>query len=246
MFELKVMDVILKNGEKLTGTIIPLYPAKFLVQTDDACFELSETEIQSVSGAEDFHNLIKSYNSAFVKETMVHQYNEDGSMISLHKMEHVNTSDNVLGKVRFLRTSSGGITKEFEELFNHQELFDTFGNLLSITIDERLENGWTYTVELPIPVPPGDTYEIITKDRWPTWATYQGDHWHTRHYLQGISVGGIYVLIFILPKRAETISVTPQPLRQFDFCGKPTITWKRYISPDEPAIFEATYKLQEN
>ena len=49
MREFKVREAMLKNGEKVTGMIVPIYPAKILLQTDDMCLELSETEIQQPS-----------------------------------------------------------------------------------------------------------------------------------------------------------------------------------------------------
>jgi hypothetical protein len=176
MCEFKVREVILKNGEKITGTVVPVFPAKVLVQTDEICFELWETEIQSLDGKKDFRNLIEPYDSPIREAITIHQYNEDGSMISLDKMKNVNTGDQILGKVRFLHTSEGGITKELEELFNRQEHFDSFGNLLPITIDERLENGWTYSIELTVPVAPGNIYETTIKNRWPRWAEHKDDY----------------------------------------------------------------------
>ena len=242
MCKFKVREVILKNGEKVTGTVVPVFPAKVLVQTDEICLELSETEIQSLDGKKDFRNLIEPYDSSVREETMIHQYNEDGSMVSLNKLKETNNSEHILGKLRFLRASEGGITKEFEELFNQQEYFDSFGYQLPVTIEERLENGWKYNVEFPVPVAPGDVYEITLKDRWPKWAKYEDNHWHARHHIIQTAKATIYTQMFILPKGAKVSSVTPQPLRQFDFNGKPTIIWKRYMPPNEAATFEAIYK----
>ena len=173
---------------------------------------------------------------------MIHQYNEDGSMISLDKWKDFNTSDHILGRIRFHRSAKGGITKEFEEVFNRQEYFDAFGHQLPVTIEERLEDGWTYSVELRVPVAPGDVYEITLKDTWPKWAKYEENHWHARHHILHAVEATIYTLMFILPKGAKVSSATPQPLRQFDFNEKPTITWKRYMPPNEPVTFEVIYK----
>jgi len=242
MNEFKVRKAVLKNGEEITGMIVPIYPAKVLLQTDEICLELSETDIQSLDGKKDFRSLIKPYDRATFEAMIIHQYNEDGSSVSLNKMRLVNTSDQVLGRVRFMHTSSGSMTKELEEQFNRSEHFDVFGHLLPVTIDERLENGWKYSVELPIPVAPGEAYEITCKETWSKWAEREGDHWVARHY-SSCTGDAIYTLMLILPRGAEFSSATPQPLRQFDFNGKPTVTWKRYMLRSEAVTFEATYKL---
>jgi hypothetical protein len=242
MRKFKDREVVLKNGEKVTGMVVPISPAKVLVQTDEMCLELWETEIQSLDGKERFRNLIGTYDTTIHEETMIHQYKEDGSMVSLHKMKHTNTSDRILGKLSFLHTSDGGMTKELEEHFNRQEHFDNFGHLLPITIEEKLENGWKYNLEFPIPVAPGEVYEITLKAMWPRWAHHEDDHWVTSHHILR-SLESIYTVMFMLPEGAEFSSAEPQPLRQFNFIGKPTITWKRYLPADEDIIFEAKYKL---
>jgi len=242
MCDVETREVMLKNGELIKGTLVPIFPARFLLQTDEMCLELSETDIQSLDGKDDFRNLLKFDSVLINKEVMIHYYDEDGSMVSLHKMEHVNTSDNILGKVKLLRTSSGGITKEFEELFNQQEYYDSFGNSLPITIEKRLENGWEYSIELPVPVAPGEVYELTIRDRWSHWAKFEDNRWHTRHYT-GPTGESIYTLIFIFPERSQILSITPQPLRQFNFNGKPSVTWKRYMPANESISFEVAYNL---
>jgi hypothetical protein len=242
MCDFEIIEVTLKNGELIKGILVPIFPAKFLLQTDEMCLELSETEIKSLDGEEDFRNSIKFNSVSINREVMIHRYNEDGSMVSLHKMEHVNTSDNILGKVTLVRTSSGGITKEFEELFNQQKYYDSFGNSLPITIEKRLENGWEYSIELPVPVAPGEVYELTIRDAWSRWAEFKDNQWHARHYT-GPTSESIYTLIFMFPEKSQILSIDPRPLRQFDFNGKPSVTWKRYMPANERVSFEVVYNL---
>lgn len=243
MGDLKVRETVLKNGEEITGMVVPIYPAKILLQTDDICLELSETEIQSLDGKEDFRNLIEPPERAIFEAMTVFQYNDDGSCTSLMRRKSLNDSDHILGKLRWLYTTTGEMTEEVEEHFMQQKHFDAFGNFLPFTIESKLENGWEYSVEFPVPVAPGDYYEITYKhDHIGKWAELEDDHWVARYHGRWTS-DTIFTLMFMLPQGAKFSSATPQPLRQFDFNGKPVVTWKRYMPKDEPVTYEAKYTL---
>lgn len=94
-----------------------------------------------------------------------------------------------------------------------------------------------------VPVVPGESYEITLKQKWTKWAENKDDYWHILHFSRHTGRGTIETLTSILPKDAEVFDVVPEPLRQFDFNGKPVITWKRYMPVDEPMTFEAKYRL---
>jgi len=241
MGEPKIRQIVLKTGEKIEGTLVLISPARVLVQTDELFLELSATEIRSVDGKREFSGLANVCNEV-CEATTVHQYNADGSMVSLEKSKEVNASDQILGKLRYEHTCGDAITEEAREVFDQQEHFDTFGNLLPFTVEETLENGWVYSIEFPIPVAPGESYEITRKCKWSKWANREDDHWVAGHHISW-RADTLYMLISILPSGAKLHSITPQPLRQFDLGGKPIITWKRYMPIGGASRFEARYEL---
>lgn len=245
MSKFEVREVVLKNGEKISGTVIPLYPAKLLVQTDEMCLELSETEIQSLDGKKDFCSLIEFCEKPIRETIEIRQYNENGTTSSWSKQKGVNNSEQVLVKLGFLhRRLDGKITSEDKKHFESLQYFDSFGNLLPITVEKEMEDGWEFSVEFVLPVAPGEPYEITTKQIGPMSVTEKkNSYWHIQYPIRHTGRGTIYTLISIFPKGAEVFDVTPESLRRFDFNGKPVITWKRYMPVDEPMTFEAKYKL---
>lgn len=240
-----MQSIVLRNGETLSGKVMLLSKAAYVVQTDDVCLRLSWQDITSVDGITDLRGMEASMGEEIAQASYFHDAYEDGSGTILESTTEINHGTKPIRARTFKLGSQKPELKEaLRPVLDKFEYRDKWGNLLPVNVDEETNEGWIYRVNLEVPVFPGDLIELVHKAIWPKWGRQEGDGWIWSHYLRP-SVGTLTSVWIRLPQGATYTRLEPEPLWKMEVRGQEIAHWRRFVPADEIFSPIVRYRLKD-
>ena len=238
--------VVLENGETLSGVVISVNDARFLVQTDEVCLRLSEQQIRSVDDEGDIRRVVEIPEGEIHEGSYFHEVREDGGGTDLIWTREIHTGLGVKTRQTFVfgrcdRALTGAERRDLGQVVASMEYRDRWGETLPVAVEET-EMGWTLRVRLRMPVFPGEPFELVQKKVWPRWSRQEGDAWVRSHFVRP-QIDTLTTVVIQLPEGAAFSDVTPEPLWQLDVNGRETAGWRRYITAGEAFMPVVTYRI---
>lgn len=214
------MEIKLRDGRTLHGVIRQIRSSQYLVQTDEALYELTGEEITSVGGKPGVPPLAQQ--KPLFRTGHRIQLGADGSLTMWSSEEIVNDHDQILTYAMF-----GAKEKELPAM-RTMRAFDQFGNELGVRIEPRagtdLHNVF---VDFVVPILPGETMhgslrwedpDLITCADGTCVNRFWGDFPEDRLLTRRVE----------LPVGAKLLKADPEPNLQFEHQGQTVIVWRRY------------------
>jgi hypothetical protein len=233
--------VVLADGRRLEGTMLRTAPARYILQTATALYDLTDDDLDPQTFS------TRSRQDA-VPERRIHEirhYDElhaDGTATHWWSRRNENNG-------RFAITEHRFGFAPWEQLVADQRTWrDGFGNPLTPVYDPPREK-WAsppkervqVTLKLPVPVAPGEEWTITCGE------TSAGASFKDGRFFFGRS--GDYAednLVWRkvrLPQGAKIVSVSPTPSAQFEQDGFQYVTWRRYYVKGERFPLEIVYTI---
>ncbi|NKB68531.1 MAG: hypothetical protein GKR89_15830 [Candidatus Latescibacteria bacterium] len=240
-------QIVLENGQALTGQIVPLTWARFLVQEDDLCLQLNEEEIRSVDGDDDLRRAVGQAPVEIGQTSYFHEVDENGGGTDwVWSLERHQGSKPKTGQTfsfgRSDRPLSKSERRELGTVVESMEYRDKWGRTLPTQVEEEGEMGWKLQVSFDVPVLPGQSVELVHKKTWPRWSRREGDHWVRRQYIRP-AAGSLTTIAIRLPTGAAYSEVEPTPLWQTALNGRQSCGWRRYIGREEAFMPVVKYTM---
>ncbi len=226
-------EVRLADGRTLTGVLRPIDDASYLLQTDDALFELEGSQIREVDGSRE---LPRPEGSRLVRSSCYEVLRADGS-VEAWDTTHVENDGRTL-----LTILKWGAAPHEMEKYRTLKVLDSWGNTLRHRFEPRpgtdIQN---VIVELAVPVLPGESVEISTSMIRPRGAVRDGDVW-TCTFPGDFPDDRLYSRLLRLPPGAEVVAVEPE-VRVHEHGGAPFVNWRRYYPKGSTFPLTVKYRL---
>jgi hypothetical protein len=238
----QIWDVTLRDGRTVEGSLVRLEQGRYLLQTEDRLYELSDDDIAPVTFS------VHPRREAAPERPIVQdrQYVElaaDGSE-TLHWMHHfTNDSPRAITEYRF------GLAPWEQRTIDRRQLHDDFGRPLTLSFDpprSEWQPGWDRRVKaaarLPVPVAPGETWSVGGRQTHPDVVvpTEQGLRYrHAGNYPE-------YRLVWRkvrLPRGASVVSVSPEPTARFEHDDFTYVMWRQFFREGEERFLDVIYTL---
>jgi hypothetical protein len=228
-------EVRLVDGRTLTGTLRPIDDASYLLQTDDALFELTGSQIREVDGRRE---LPPPEGSRLVRSSCYEVLHADGS-VEAWNTSHVDNDGRTL-----LTSLQWGAAPHEMEKYRTLKVLDPWGNTLRHRFEPRpgtdIQN---VIVDLAVPVLPGESVEISTSMIRPRGAVRDGDVW-TCTFPGDFPDDRLYSRMLRLPPGAEVVSVEPE-VRVHEHDGASFVSWRRYYPKGSMFPLTVKYRLPD-
>lgn len=229
------VEVELVDGRTLTGMLRTVTGGIYLLQADDALYELSGREIESVDGTP---GAPQPDDEHLVYKTSYYKALPDGDVEYWSSMAVENS-----GK-KLLTWMSWGAAAHELDAYRSMVALDGFGNRLEHRIEPR-EGTEVHDVivEFVVPVMPGEMAEINFSTLQRKRVRFEDGVWTFTH-------SGLYPedrlqdLKLHLPAGAEVLTVAPL-VRVIEHDDAPLIFWRRYYPANTEFPLTVTYKLDQ-
>jgi len=227
-------DVELVDGRTLTGLLRPVTHGLYLLQAEDALYELDGREIGAVDGVPGPPVLTDAAPLAFV--TSFRNVLPDGDVEIWSSQSRENRGRTLLTWLKW-----GAAAHELEA-YRTMVAFDAYGNRLGHRLEPREGTDLhDVIVDFEIPVMPGETVEIAFRTLHERQATFADGVW-TFTYAGYCPEDRVQDLKLRLPAGAEVLSVSP-PVRVIEHDDAPLIFWRRYYPQGAELPLTVTYRL---
>lgn len=241
-----LQTVVLANGETLSGHLIPLSRAHFLLQAQKMSLKLSEDEIRSVDGNADLRHLLKQFPEDVGEESYFHEVHETGGGTDYVATAEIHKGPEPrMDQTFFFGKGDKPMSKEEKKdlglVMESMEYRDRWGHALPLEVEEATEKGWKYRVRFYAPVFSGEPIHLVHKKIWPRWSRREDDGWVRGHYIRPSTKTLVSVAIR-LPEGATFFQLDPPPLWQMRLNGRETVGWRRYIADDGTFMPKAKYR----
>lgn len=212
----------LDDGRVLQGVVREISPQRLLIQTDHQLFELGADRIDTIDGLPMTSASITPSKRLI---TSVHyvRISADGATELWTRNRTANHASSVLTSL------SWGATEHELEDIRTMRAFDGFGNRLEHHVEPptKVRPNYQVTVELVLPVPPGETVDLALRYRL-TGAVQAVDGGFKLAFPGDFPDDRLYTRIVCLPPGATIEKMTPEPTEVFDHSGSPHVVWRRY------------------
>ncbi len=228
------VEVELTDGRILTGVLRPVVSSLYLLQADDALYELGGREISAVEGEtgppvlDDADQLV--YNMSY-RNVLPNGDVEYWSRMSIQN-----------GDKKLLTWMSWGAAAHELDAYRTMTALDAYGNPLDHRIEPREgTNVYDVIVDLEVPVMPGEHMEISFRTVHKGVAEFADGAW-TFVFAGQFGEDRLQDLKLRLPAGAEVLSVSP-PVRVIEHDGAPLVFWRRYYPKGTAFPLTVTYTL---
>ena len=226
-------EVRLADGRTLTGALRPIDDATYLLQTDDALFELEGRQIREVDGSRE---LPRPGGSRLVLSSCYEVLRADGSVEAWNTFHAGNDGRTLLTSLQW------GAAPHEMEMYRTLKVLDPWGNTLRHRFEPRpgtdVQN---VIVELAVPVLPGESVELQTSMIRPRAAIRDGDVWTCTHP-GDFPDDRLYSRLLRLPLGAEVVAVEPE-VRVHEHGGASFVSWRRYYPQGTSFPLTVKYRL---
>jgi hypothetical protein len=242
----EVRTIVLANGETISGRLVPLTSARFLVQTDKLCLRLAEDEIQSVDGQTEFRRIAGKPPEEVSEASYFHDVRPDGGGTDWVWSREIHRGPEPRTGLTFAfgradRPLTAAERQELGQVLQSTEYRDRWGNQLPMTTEET-DKGWKYEVRFNTPVLSGEPFELVHQATWPRWGRREGEEWVRSHFIR--PSGRTLVAIAIrLPAGAAYTRTEPAPLWRMALNGREQAGWRRYLEAEESFMPVVRYRL---
>jgi hypothetical protein len=246
MADSEVRTVVLANGATISGRLLLVAGARYLVQTDALCLSLAEDEIRSVDGQIQFREAAVELPTEVNEASYLHDVHPDGGGTDCEWSREVHHGPDPKASLTFVlgRTDRPLTVEDRHELglvVHSTKYRDRWGRELPTTIKET-DTGWQFEVQFSAPVMPGESYEIVRQATWRRWSRQEGDEWVRSHFLRP-SAGVLVAIVVQLPEGAAYTSIEPTPLWRLTVNQREQVGWRRYIEPGVAFTPSVRYRL---
>ncbi len=226
--------VELNNGKTLTGFLRPVSEGLYLLQTDEALYELSGGEIASVDGREGAPRV--DGKRKFARTSSYRRLLPDGDVVISQSMIVHNRGRKIQSTVKW------GAAPHELEAYETMTALDVYGHELEHRFEPRRGTDiMNVIVDLEVPVMPGEEMTMMVRMTWDGAAVLEDGVWTYTHWgdyaedrLQNLKVE--------LPPGAEVLSVNP-PVRVVEHEGQSLVHWRRYYPKGEVFPLTVSYRL---
>ncbi len=234
-------SVTLTDGAKHEGNFIRIEPGRYLLQTDDTLYELTDDDLDPETFS------IRRRSDAAPKRRLIErrdyvELHADGTGTFHWEMKLVNDTSKAITELRF------GYAPWEREVADQRTYRDPFGNVLVPEYDpprhrwaDKPDQRVQVSLPLPVPVAPGETMTINADE--------------TSHRIQMTADGLLYNMNgdypenrlvwhkVRLPQGARISSINPEPVARFEQDGFEYVMWRRYYVKGEVAPLTVLYTL---
>lgn len=233
--------VHLADGAQHVGTLVRIAPARYILQTDTALYELDDDDLDPRTFAD------RSRRQAVPERSIreIGHYDElhpDGTVTSRWTIRMTNTSRQVIAEVTF------GLAPWEQLLVDQREYRDGYGNLLTPIFDPPRDQ-WPsppdkrvqITLKAPVPVAPGE--EGVLTGSETTVGTFRRDGAFVYRRAGDYAEDNLVWRKVRLPQGATIVSIEPQPSARFAHEGCEYVSWRRFYRKGEAYPLEVVYRL---
>jgi hypothetical protein len=229
-------EVELADGRTLDGVLRPVTHGLYLLQADDALYELDGREIGAVDGVPGPPLLADAEPLAFVSSYRIVRPDGDVEVWSSQSQE--NRTNKLLTWLRW------GAAPHELEAYRTMSAFDVYGNRLAHRLEPREGSDvHDVIVDFAVPVMPGESVEISFRTVQKGMAALADGVW-TFTFAGDCPEDRLQDLKLRLPDGAEVLSVSPA-VRVIEHDGAPLVFWRRYYPEGARFPLTVTYRLGE-
>jgi small nuclear ribonucleoprotein (snRNP)-like protein len=231
--------VELRNGQVLEGVLRRIEPSHYLIQSEETLYEVTGDEIVSVNGDRDLTSAPRLGRPVARSETY-EVITAEGNVELWSKMTRLNQS---LGVWTFV---SWGAKEHELPMMRAMATYDPYGNRLDHQIEPRPgDDTYQVKVNLRVPVPPGETLDLIRRFER-QGAVKRGESGWVYRFAGDFPEDRVHYRKLQLPRGAEVIQVDPAPVVQFEYEGHPIVVWRRYYPRGTESPQTVIYRLPED
>jgi hypothetical protein len=234
---LQLHAVELSGGETLRGALLQLHEGRYLVQTEGKCVVVSAGDIRRVDGkATPPATLPLSSRVPLLQETF-EEVLPSGEIELRSTIKAANPGPQVLTRLDW------GLAPHETRYLEHYRVMDEFGHELGLQVeDDASIHGKRVRVELERPALPGEEVQLTDVIGGWSRATREGDGWIYR--MSGNYPDDRLVTRTVrLPRGAQVVAVSPEPLYSLTSGQQPVVIWRRYFLKGETLPWEIRYRL---
>jgi hypothetical protein len=228
--------IILQNGKILEGYIRPLDEGKFLIQTKGVYLEVTPNQIVQVDGSSDLTGLFRENQIPLLTYRTYEELNSQGDISTYSHFTRRNSSDQIITKLDW------GKAPHELTLYQDEKVYDEFGNELFMQETNRDNGGRQVSVDLAVPILPGEEMSLSHRFVWKDFATQKNGTWIYKH-AGDYPEDRLVVKMVRLPLGAEIINISPEPVKNFEHNGYRYVAWRRYYVKGEVVPLTIEYKL---
>jgi hypothetical protein len=217
----ETVRVELQDGTRLEGYLRRIQPSLYLVQSGDRLYEIADYEIASVDGRAGAPPP-QPAAAPLVRSDVYQVVRPNGDVEEWHHLDATNET----GKVwTFLRW--GATERELDQV-KRMEVYDTYQHRLPHRVEPRAGSDvYDVTVDLAVPIAPGESMNVTQRYLFPGMARRQGDRF-TLTFAGDFPEDRIHQRKVQLPPGARVQSIDPAPAERFEHDGSTIIVWRRY------------------
>ena len=234
--------VHLRDGTTREGMLLRIIQGLYILQTDQALYELSDDDIDPRTFADRPRSETRPRRQ-FSVGNHYYELHHDGTATSYLTLHNHNQSDRAITEYRY------GLAPWEQREIDQREILDWFGNPITQRFDpprEEWEYDWDRRVqvyaELPVPVAPGEYWSTAHRthsragmrkvDEGYAWA-HHGDYAEDRLVRMKVR----------LPHGATMVRATPEPSAVFDHAGFRYVLWRQFYEKGERRPLEVVFSL---
>ncbi len=233
--------VTLRDGSVHEGTLIRVHPARYVLQTETALFELTDDDIDPRTFADRPRREARPRDKLSVADHY-EELHRDGTATLRLILESVNSSRRALTEYRY------GLAPWEQREIDNRQLLDQYGSPIALRFDpprEDWEPDWDRRVqvhaELPVPVAPGEPWSVTSIA---TRSAYlqevdEGNRWrHVGDYAED----RILSLKVRLPRGTELVRTEPAATATFEDDGFTYVVWRQFYKKGERRPLAVIFK----
>jgi hypothetical protein len=229
------VEVELTDGRTLTGVLRTVTDGMYLLQADDALYELGGREIRTVDGRPGAPAL-DDEDEKLVYKSSFYNVLPDGDVEYWSAMGVENSDKKLLTWMKW-----GAAAHELDA-YETMVALDVYGNELTHRVEPRKgTESYDVIVDFAVPVMPGEFTEITFRTLQRDLAQVVNGVWtftHRGHYAED----RLQDLKLRLPAGAEVLTVSPL-VRVIEHDDASLVFWRRYYPKNTGFPLTVTYKL---
>jgi hypothetical protein len=229
-------EIILENGDRLEGYIRPLDEGKFLIQTKDVYLEVTPNQILQVDGSSDLTEFFKENQIPLLTYRTYEELDPDGNLTYYSHFARKNSSEEIITELKW------GKAPHELTLYQDEKVYDEFGNELFIREVTRDDGGRQVSVDLTVPILPGEEMSFSDRFTWKDYAKQKDGIWIYKH-AGDYPENRLVIKMVRLPQGAEIVDISPEPVKNFEHNGYRYVAWRRYYVKGEVVPLTIEYKL---
>jgi hypothetical protein len=229
-------EIVLANGETVSGLLLPANEPSFVLQTEDRSWIVRSKDIRRVDG-EPFPQPTSVAGDVVIAHETFEDVLPDGTIDVHSSIRHRNYGQTPTRELRW------GMAPHELVYLDSYRMLDQFGNSMPLEVyEDGPDSGKRVKVTLVRPLFPGEEAWYTARFIETRGTGRDGDQWVYRH-VGDYPEHRLVTRSVLLPEGADVVSITPDPLHRETVNGRELVVWRRFFMRGDRVPWEIRYRL---